>query len=228
MPIVKVEREDILREEEFRGMLDKLKGKESIQGTYTLRKRYEEGPKEGERIVQTFNIDCRKTECLLCLLWIFGKRIRFVVLKKHKRGPVPEHYVKRITLEHPLVRYVTSYMSVNDDTEAYLFPGKSRERILHSIVKTKDKDGNIKVRSYEYERKEHGFMSAQKAWKTIKFLDPNAYCHLFRHSLATVMAEHGYTEDQLMNWFDWSSPKVAHDYVQKGPRLSEEASRRTW
>ena len=34
--------------------------------------------------------------------------------------------------------------------------------------------------------------------------------------------------DQLMDWFDWSSSEVAHQYVQKGPKLSERASERTW
>lgn len=244
MPIVKVEREDVLREKDLRKMLDKLKGHNSLQGTYTLRARYKEGKRKGQRIVQRFNINCRRAECLLSLLWIFGKRIteilllkrgdlqigdrfltvKFRVLKKPKTSSLGK-YVKRITLKHPYVKYITSYINEIEDSNEFLFPGKSGKRNFVSKVQNK-RTGETKV--YKYVRREHGFMSAQKAWKVIKFLDPNAYCHLFRHSLATIMAENEYTEDQLMSWFDWSSSGVAHGYVLKGPRLIKEASRRTW
>ena len=250
MPIVKVKREDILREDEFNGMLNKLEGKYTIIGEYktTL---------HGKPIVQKFHIDCKQIQCLLCLLWIFGKRIQeilllrrkdlyteggflfvgFIVLKKKKRKPVQERYIKRITLEHPYTHYILDYMSSINDPKEYMFPGGTRPRKFISKVNVykyvTDEEGHIRRRLkdtkiYQYERSETGYMSYQLAWKIIKFLNPDAYPHLFRHSLATKMAEHNYTEDQLMSWFDWSDPKTAHDYVKRGPRLTEQASRRTW
>ena len=244
MPIVTTKRKDILREDELRGMLDKLEGKESLQGQYMLQKRYTKGKKEGERIVQTFNIDCRKTECLLCLLWIFGKRItellllkrkdvtvgggfltvKFHVLKKPKET-IPVRYMKSITLNHPYTKYIIQYVNTVKDPDEFLFPGNSGERTFVSKVRNK-KTGKVKV--YEYTREEHGFMSAHLAWKIVKFLNPKSYPHLFRHSLATIMAENRYTQHQLMSWFDWSNPTVAFEYVKKGPGLTKEASRRTW
>jgi len=250
MPIVKVKREDILREDEFREMLSKLEDKDTIIGEY-------ETTLHGEPVVQKFHIKCKQTQCLLCLLWIFGKRIQeilllrrkdlyvedgflfvdFIVLKKKKRKSVRERYTKRITLEHPYTHYITDHMSSINDPNAYIFPGGSRPRKFVSKVNvyeySTDEKGNVRrklkdTKIYQYERSERGFMSSQLAWKIIKFLNPNVYPHLFRHSLATRMAKHSFTEDQLMSWFDWDSPKIAHEYVERGPRLTEQASRRTW
>ena len=247
---VTTKRDDILREEELISMFERLEGEETIVGTYVTNI-------QGERKVQKFNIQCRKTECLLSLLWIFGRRImeillmkrkdvwieegflfaRFRALKRKKTTPTPELFVKRITLEHPYVHYIIDYISSIEDPDSYLFPGHSRPRRWTSRVPRKtyktrlesyDKSFTI-YDTYIYERSEHGFMSANLCWKIIKFLsDSKVYPHLFRRSLATIMSEHGFTQQTLMNWFDWTSSDVAHQYVLRGPRLTEVASRRTW
>lgn len=79
-----------------------------------------------------------------------------------------------------------------------------------------------------YETKLAGCVSYNKIWRIVKWLNPNIYPHCFRKSLATRFEEKEFTEDQLMDWFDWSSSEIAHQYVQKGPKLSERASERTW
>jgi len=84
------------------------------------------------------------------------------------------------------------------------------------------------MKEYTYKREESGFMSSTHAWKIVKYLNKKLYLHLFRDSLATLMAEHDFTEDQLMAWFDWDSSKVAHGYVKRGPKMIEKASMRKW
>ena len=73
-----------------------------------------------------------------------------------------------------------------------------------------------------------GRMSRQHAYRIIKGLNPKAWTHLFRHSLATEMAERGATEEELMSWFDWDRYETAHRYVKGGPKLTEKWSKRTF
>jgi integrase len=53
-------------------------------------------------------------------------------------------------------------------------------------------------------------VSRQLALYYLKKVNPDAWFHLFRHSLATQIAEHGGTESELMGWFDWDDAKTAH------------------
>lgn len=71
-------------------------------------------------------------------------------------------------------------------------------------------------------------LTRQLALYYLKKLDTNTYLHLFRKSLATEMSEHSFTVQQLMSWFDWSEPKIAMEYVARGPGLTRELSERTW
>ena len=234
MPKIKTKREDVLRNNEVDEMLQKLSGKDVIRGEY-------ETTLHDKPITQTFNIPCRMTECLIALLWLFGKRIRevlklkrkdvwargnslyvrFHVLKKKSREDeaIPKRYLKRITLENPYTKYVLGYVKAIKDPETYLFHGRSKDRVRKVKMKKK---------VYVYHLKNEGMMSPEKAWKIIKFLNPKAWCHLFRHSIATQMAEEGATEDELMDWFDWSRSDTAHDYVKRGPRLIEKWANRRW
>lgn len=253
LPKIKVEREEnVIYEDEFREMLSKLQGRETIKGTYDTyitSKNRVTGELETKLVIQSFNIDCRQTECLLALLWIFGRRISEILLLKRKnlriedgslvvqfktlkkRAGKDELHEKSIVLENPYAHYITDYINILDhdrnilDVDRYVFEGFSRPRRLTSRVKASKTD---EVKTYHYERKDQGFMSAQKAWKIIKYLNPEAYCHLFRHSLATKIARKGFTESQLMAWFDWSTSDVAQGYVEKSKKTVEELSKRDW
>ena len=209
---------------------------------FTSRNR-ETGEVESKVVIQTFNIDCRQTECLLALLWIFGRRISEILFLKRRNLRVEDSFLvvqfralkrhteknelfeKSIVSDNPYAHYITDYIKDVLDADRYLFEGWSRQRKIVSkavFPKTGEK------RTYYYERKECWFMSPQKVWKIIKFLNPKAYCHLFRHSLATKIARKGFTESQLMAWFDWSTSDVAQGYVEKGPKTIEGLSKRAW
>ena len=217
MPKVKVNRTDILRKPEVDAMLEKA-------GSVYM----------GERL-----------QCMIALAWIFGKRIReilrlkrediwtddrflyvrFTVSKKRGRQPVHSMYVKKIRLDHPHVPYILNW--VNRIGEGYIFPGYTRPRKVKVKARWKGRDGEVKEKQYEYEW-EGGHLSDARARQLIKQVNPQAWWHFFRESVATQMAEVGATEEELMHWFDWSDPRVAHAYVKRGTKLIEKWADRTW
>lgn len=69
-------------------------------------------------------------------------------------------------------------------------------------------------------------ISRYTAYRILKKLDLNIWPHLFRHSLATLMAEDGKTTMQLMTWFDWEKPDTALKYVRRSGALTRELSDR--
>lgn len=174
-------------------------------------------PKEVEEMFSNANENWLK--CLIALLWIFGKRIseiiclrkqhfsidenylsvRFKVLKRREKekSGVPPRFVKRIRIDHPYTKYITDYIS------------KIQSGFVFSSV-----------------RSSSGHISRQHAYNKIKAVNPEAWCHLFRESLATIMAEKGATEEELLHWFDWSGFQSAHKYVKRGTRLTKKWSDR--
>jgi integrase len=176
-------------------------------------------------------------QCLIALLWLFGKRIsevialkrkdiyvkndmlyvRFTVLKKKKIGlrrdrevkpwleTIKKQYLKNITLEHSFTKYVLQYI---EEPRFYKEEG---------YKKTLNEEALLFPGMYR-----------TKAWRYIKHLDPKAWLHLFRESLATTWAEEGSTEEDLMHWFDWDRISTAHEYVKRGTKLIEHMAKRTW
>jgi len=60
-----------------------------------------------------------------------------------------------------------------------------------------------------------------KAWRLIKRLEPSAWLHLFRHTRATLLAEKGATESQLIAWFGWTDGRPTQEYIQKSEKLTK-------
>ena len=219
LPVIKVRREDVLRREEIDLMLERA-------GEVYM----------GERL-----------QCIIALAWLFGKRIkeilrirredvwtddkylyvRFLVEKKRSRGefPISRFYTKKINLSNPYVPYVLNW--INKVSSGYLFPGNTKPRILKVKAKYRDSTGRIVEKEYYY-KLEGGHLSDARLRQLIKEINPKAYWHLFRESLATHMAEHGATEEELMHWFDWSDPRIAHEYIKRGTKLIEKWADRTW
>jgi len=248
-------RDDILRVEEFDKMLHQLSGQEELCLDYHYK------TTNGEERVQRVHIKCRMIECLLCLEWLFGKRIyevlcvrrgdikvdngylycRFTVQKKPQKtsaGVIGTNVTKRINLTHPYAHYVTDYLNILDkkrktDANTPLFPGRSTGKHIvqrHVELHRKLSDGRTETyfKDYEYDKTVTGIMAPETALKVIKVLNPNAWTHLFRSSLATTMAEHSATEEELLNWFDWERVETAHGYVKRGTKLTERLSDRNY
>lgn len=56
-----------------------------------------------------------------------------------------------------------------------------------------------------------------RAWQILKQINKDCWCHLFRHTRATNLADEGLSVQELMQWFDWNSPNMAMKYIQKRP-----------
>lgn len=174
-------------------------------------------------LIKYMGISGSAWQCLVAILWLFGKRIgevvrlktedifikdnqlciRFLVLKKKTREDpgVLRLYTKRITLDNPYTDYVIDYWEPNKDRERFLFPRPST------------KTGHI-FREY--------------AWAVLKMVKEDISAHLFRHSLATQMAEDGASAYELVTWFDWDRTDTALEYVRRSGHLTERLSGRKW
>jgi len=188
-----------------------------------------------------------RMKCIIALLWIFGKRIneilrlkrediwiddrflyvRFTVSKKrHRReAPIPETYLKKIRLDHPYVPYILRW--VERIREGYIFPSWSRAKKVKVRTKYENREGKTVTGEYEYVI-EGGHLTRQRVYQLLKKINPDAWLHLFRESLATYMAERGASEEELMHWFDWSDIRTAHKYVKRGTKLIEKWAERTF
>lgn len=161
-------------------------------------------------------------QCLVSIMWLYGKRISeivslktravridlnyltilFLVLKKRsRRDPgLQSPFTKRVTLDNEYTKYVTDWWNQNREQE-FLFP-RPQTKMRHIY------------REY--------------AHHVLKEISPRISCHLFRHSLATQMAENGATAYELVNWFDWDRTDTALEYVRRSGQMTERLSNRKW
>ena len=243
MPTIKVKHKDILRVSDVKDMLNFVDtlAMANKPALYTFKNG------KGEQQVEEITIHYGMVKALVCLLYLFGKRISEVLMLtradiwtkrgflyirfhvKKKKSPqdlmMPITKVKRVSVKaqslftKPIIRYLNTL----SDLRMPLFPGRSRPHT--AIVKRKDKEGNV-IKEYKYEFKREGFMARQKAYKILKALNPEGYPHWFRHSLATELAEQGFTAHELKDWFDWSRYETASSYVEGMPSMTERISKR--
>lgn len=207
IPIIKAIRTDILRKPEIDTMLEKADD---------------------------------RLKCVIALAWIFGKRIneiltlkrediwvqgdflfvRFHVGKKKERQAqiIPKPYLKKIRTAHPYVSYILNW--IEKFQQGYVFPSYGVDHSKKVYSKKYDKVYTYQVIG--------GHLTPQRIWQLLKEINPNVWAHLFRESLATWMAENDATEEDLMHWFDWDDPRMAHRYVKHGTRLTEKWSERKW
>lgn len=157
--------------------------------------------------------------CLIALAWMFGKRISELL-----------QVTKEDIWKDRSFLYVRFHVGKKQSRKDAAIPQPYIKRI------TRKHPGVAYVLDYleemaimdEKETRLFPKMYYQKAQYYLKKLNPQAWWHLFRQSLATEMAEHGATEEQLLHWFDWDRVDTAHDYVKHGVKLTEELSSRTW
>jgi integrase len=216
LPKIKTKRTDILRKQEIFDTLEKAK------------------------TVQIW------LPCVIALLWVFGKRINevmrlktddvwtdekylycrfFVGKKKSRTAPIiPERYLKRISLNHPAVKYIQDWHILTQ--KGYLFPAETTPSSL-TIKRSWEVNGEKHQNTYNYTNP-GGYKQPNLVRYYLKKANPKIWPHLFRRSLATEFSERGKTVQQLMDWFDWSSAKQAMEYVQRGTGLTKDLSDRDY
>lgn len=117
--------------------------------------------------------------------------VKFKILKSKPRSGVMKIRTKRLSIHHWCARPIVEYVQYIDT--GFLLPGYGRT----------------------------GHITRVTAWSWLKDLDPDIWPHLFRHSLATMMAEAGATAFQLKGFFDWDDIRQAVRYVRETDALSE-------
>lgn len=232
MPKYKYKRDDVIRKGELDSIFDKIGS------------------------IKYMGLSGDAWQCLVAILWLFGKRIsevirlksadlliynddetnqlivRFLVLKKEslKDTGVLRLYTKRITLDNPYTKYIMNYMesfTINQwnamidkwkDTEAFNDPNAAYSDFLDDEI------------DFLFPRKQckTGHIFREYAWHVLKMVKPDISSHLFRHSLATQMAEEGATAYEMVNWFDWERTDTALEYIRRSGRLTERLSSRVW
>lgn len=141
---------------------------------------------------------------LMCWLYAFGKRVsetvsltredvtfddnyiyaRFIILKTKPEFGIKIRRIKQLSRDHWLASWLVDHISSIE--QGYLFPSRA----------------------------ESGHLTRHGANYILQKYCVNSWCHLFRHSLAVLMAEHGANILDLMAWFDWKEEKTAIHYVR--------------
>lgn len=246
MPNVKAKwkaEEHIIRDSDMDAMLEMLENSKISKSPLV----YRWSDKDGEERLERLFVNHDMVKCMFCLLYVFGRRlsgilqlkredlwtkkgflyVRFRVLKKARRKDKlrTKTRVKRVDIERQwkYVQHIVNYISTLDSRDRPLFPGRSRPHTRR--VKRKDEQGRT-IKTYEYKANIKGIMSRQKAYKIVKALNPDAYPHWFRHSLATQLAEEGIDPWQLMNWFDWDRFATAKRYISGTAAMTRDISNR--
>jgi len=156
-------------------------------------------------------------------MWIYGKRISEVISlktqsvrvngeylailfnvlkKKNRKDPgVLRPFTKRVTLENPYTKYIMNWWKEIKTLETFMFPRPQTKM---------------------------GYIYRQYAHNVLKSINPRISAHLFRHSLATQMAESGATAYELVNWFDWDRTDTALEYIRRSGAMTERLSNRKW
>jgi integrase len=199
-PHYKFTRDDVIREQELNEIFDKA-GK-----------------------VFAWGLPPEAWQCMIAIMWLYGKRVSEIISLKYKDlrlggeyctisfhvlkkisfsdAGVKRTFRKQVTRKNPYTEYITKWYNYPDlDDQEYLFP------------RPQTKVGHI-YRNYAY--------------LVLKDISPKISPHLFRHSLATIMAEDRASLHELMSWFDWDNPKTAMRYIQRAGTMTQRLSDREW
>jgi len=165
--------------------------------------------------------------------------MRFHVGKKRNRTALIDKmpYTKRITLKHYAVPFILEYLkefytkhnhtgiTLEEFKAMYIFPSDRKDSDVIIHTKCKNREGVEEVREYKYHL-EGGYMSGADIYNRVKKVNPKIWCHLGRHTVATLAAESGAGEYDISNILD-VTPRTASKYVHHGTALTEKWSERT-
>ncbi|RKX46022.1 MAG: hypothetical protein DRP27_02550 [Thermotogae bacterium] len=157
-------------------------------------------------------------KCLIAILYAFGCRIsealelrrkdvrierdylaiRFPLKKRRPKSGFKPVIERRLDRNHYLVKYIIDWVSQIEDSDSYIFPSRHKGKHLSRV----------------------------RAWQLLKEIDEKIWPHAFRHSLATLMAEHGASALEMKAWFGWGSLNTALFYIEMTEAMRTRWSRR--
>jgi len=158
---------------------------------------------EAERMINSCN-DLEE-QSLIAFLYMSGARISEVLALKRKNFWSDYQFLN--------VRIITLKRKGNILHERTLFFDLNKTPFIDPLI---DYLNSIQLREskvWDWTR--------VKAWRLIKRLEPSAWLHLFRHTRATLLAEKGATESQLIAWFGWTDGRPTQEYIQKSEKLTK-------
>lgn len=163
--------------------------------------------------------DDPRVRYLIAMLAAYGKRITEVLMVK----------VKDITIDDTEKFIVTRFYILKSRPKAGIMKVRHKRlaidhwtaRFILPFIQGRDPEGHV-LPSYG----PSGHVHRKTAWLWLKMLDPDIWPHLFRHSLATMMAEQGATAFELKAFFDWDDIRTAMRYVRETEALSEKWAKR--
>lgn len=178
--------------------------------------------------------------CLFAILWAFGKRISevvelrltdiavrglelaitFTIRKKSPKSkwnyrenisiPIPEdkrenppRRTKRLTLDNKYAQIIKKYCESIKDRGGYLFPRPQTKM---------------------------GHIYPKYVWDVIQKmkLEQPVTTHLYRHTLATELANDEVSAFEMKTWFDWENIATADKYVTAAGVTTKKVSGRKW
>ena len=177
---------------------------------------------DGAEAIDKYGIPGLGWQAFISIMWLFGKRVSeivslrtqdirvdgeylyilFTVLKKRSKSDpgIRMPFLKKVTLENPYTECIIEWWNRVKES-----------KFLFTRVETK-----------------MGHIYRQYAHLVLKEISPQISSHLFRHSLATQMAEDGATAYELVSWFDWDRTDTALVYIRRGGAMTERLSKRKW
>jgi len=159
--------------------------------------------------------------CIFAIFWAFGKRLSEIVelrstdiavrnnslavtfTIRKKRGGARPRRTKILTLENKYAVIIKDYWDSIKDRGGFLFP-RAQTKMGHIYPK------------YVWD-----------VVKMMKFEQP-IWTHLFRHSLATELAQSDVSVFEIKSWFDWEKINTADEYVSAAGVSTKKVSNRKW
>lgn len=133
----------------------------------------------------------REIASLIAFLWRTGSRISEALAVKREDVKISNGFLN-------LTIYPLKQSSKN------VFPSTLPFRV-YSDEKKNFFNRLIIVQAKATQPKQYLWCFARNtAWEYLTRLKPDIYPHMFRHSRATIMADHGANEVQLKKWFRWA------------------------
>ena len=107
-------------------------------------------------------------------------------------------YRKKRSLNYPLIPFILEWV----------------KRVpLGGFIFAPANSGYLLDRTIELDFARH--INRVRAWCIIDGYDVEGSLHFFRHSLATNLAEDGFDDLELCDWFDWESVQTAKGYTKR-------------
>ena len=150
-----------------------------------------------------------KKRALIAFLFGYGKRISEVIELTRFDVYIADQYIETTfkILKRKPESGILPVFSKRLSSEHYLAPF-----IVDYVEQFEE--------GYLFPGRSEGHISRMTAYRWLKKISDDLWPHLFRHSLATLMAENGATAYELKSFFDWKDIRTATRYVEDTQGLS--------